>query len=135
MGGSRHIGFCALTVHRSPWTSYPHRASPRSRKGRFLNVIFDSSNFATLIMYKKIPQRSVHVGCIIPVCHWCNLYYREHNSGISVYIIRNGVGWLSCLSLYIGNAKAKTSGISKEVSPTSFLCPYVDRIHNRSINH
>ena len=46
----------------------------------------------------------------------------------------HGVGWLSCLSQWKGNAKARYGGISKEVSPTSFLCPYADRIHNRSIN-
>ena len=35
MGGSRHIGFRALRVHRSPQTLRLHRASPRSGKRTF----------------------------------------------------------------------------------------------------
>ena len=96
MGGSRHIGFRALTAHCSPQTSCLHRASPKSRKGRFLNVIFESSNFATLI-YQKISQRSVYAGCIIPVCCECTSLlwrYTRHTS----FIIRV---WRGLAELFI----------------------------------
>ena len=53
------------TLHRRP--SVCKNRAIEYKKGRFLNVIFDSSNFATLI-YQKIPQRSVHAECIIPIC-------------------------------------------------------------------
>ena len=68
MGGSRHIGF---RVSRVPFVMgfIPWRAHRGAGKGRFLNVIFWSSNFATLIMYKKIPQRSVHFGRLLPLTY------------------------------------------------------------------
>ena len=82
------------------------------------------SDFATLIMYKKIPQRSVHFGRLLPLtygreaslCH-CLLgrpkgseQSEESQKHGQVVYKPHGVGWLSCLSLYIGNAKAGRLG-------------------------
>ena len=55
----------ASVAHRSFRNSAGHI---RSTKGRFQNVIFYIQNFATFGFYWKIPQRSVHVRCIIFVC-------------------------------------------------------------------
>ena len=67
MGGSRHIGFRVsrpLIMGLAPTPSL----TEEQEKGRFLNVIFDSSNFATLI-YQKIPQRGVHFGRLLPLTY------------------------------------------------------------------
>ena len=53
-----------------------------------------------------------------------------------VYIYYN-TQWRGLAELLIlteRQCEGQMSGISKEVSPTSFLCPYGNRIHNRSIN-
>ena len=93
--GQKFIGICFLCRN---WGRVPRRAMEHERT--FLNVIFESSNFANLI-HQKISQQSVRAGCIIPVC-------LQVNKGLqhTLYIIPNGVGWLSCLSRWKGNAKA-----------------------------
>ena len=115
MGGSRHFGFrVSLTAERVSATSLVG-------KDVFWTLSSTISNFATLIpledtatrrprwvYYTRVPLEYPQEGCFV----WC-----------TPSIIRDGVGWLSCLSQWKGNAKAWYGGISKEVSPTSFLCP------------
>ena len=79
----------------------------------FLNVIFKSSNFANLI-HLKIPQQSVHVRCIIPLCSKVIIVFRHNYS-----IIPNGVGWLSCLSRWKAMRRPDDWG-KWQMFPTSF---------------
>ena len=60
--GQKLIGIC---FRCRIWGREPRRGKEHERT--FLNVIFESSNFANLI-HQKISQQSVRAGCIIPVC-------------------------------------------------------------------
>lgn len=114
MGGSRHIGFRALKVHphrKLRACTEPHRGAG---KGRFLNVIFDSSNFATLIPSEdtatKRPCR-VYYTCmprVYPHVTWRTLSLHTY------YIIRNWRGLAELLILTEGQCEGQMSGISKE---------------------
>ena len=80
------------------------------------------SNFATL-NYQKISQRSVHAGCIIPVCHKC-IPIVGPNTFVA-YTLYN-TQWRGLAELLISiewQCEGLGCGISKEVSPTSFLFP------------
>ena len=55
-----------------------HLTSAWSTKGRFQTLSSTISNFANLLCTKKIPQQSVHVGCIILVCLLSNYWLAAH---------------------------------------------------------
>ena len=95
----------------------------RSRKRTFSERYLLRSNFATLV-YQKIPQRSVHAECIIPICE--NVSVRILR--ICHYIIRDWRGLAELLILVKGNAKARSWDKQESFSHV-FFC-----IHNRSIN-
>ena len=122
MGGSRHIGFRAsLTADLAPATSLVG-------KGRFLNVIFyhiELRNFDSIRRYRNEASTS---GVYYPLPMAASLYFVMLNEVKHLaqcqgdgHYKPHGVGWLSCLSQWKGNAKARYGGISKEVSPTSFF--------------
>ena len=115
------IGLCSESIARCRTCSCKESYIKRAER-TFSNVIFKSSNFATLIMYMKIPQRSVHAGCIIPVCVVCIPTSGEHSI---VYIIYNTHrrGLAELFILVHRQCEGQTIGISEEVSPTSFLYP------------
>ena len=96
MGGSRHFGFRALKAHRSPQTSCLQRASPRSRKRTFSERYLLLTQLRNLILPEDTATRRP-----------CWVYYTRMPKvypfvkGLIWYtfiIIRDGVGWLSCLS-------------------------------------
>ena len=69
----------------------PQRGKEHERT--FLNVIFESSNFATLVSTRRYRNKASMLGVLYPYA--CKSQDLLH----TLYIIPNGVGWLSCLSL------------------------------------
>ena len=62
----------------------------------------------------------------IPFCKGAYMVYIHYNTR-----------WRGLAELLIskeGQCEGQTNGISKEVSPTSFLCPYGNLIHNHGLN-
>ena len=89
--GQKLIGICFRCHNRG---REPRRGKEHERT--FSNVIFKSSNFANLTKALKIPQRSVHAGCIIShmttsavwtVLHCCILLYNTQWRGLAELLI------------------------------------------------
>ena len=91
-------------------------------KGRFLNVIFLSSDFATLILPEDIATKRP---CWVYYTRMPRVYSIDWGAfgGIPIIIIRDWRGLAELLILVKGQCEGQTTGISKEVSPTSFLYP------------
>ena len=133
MGGSRHFGFRALKAHRSPWTSRPHRASPRSRKRTFSERYLRVIKLRKLDSIRRYRNEASMLGVLYPYAKGIPFCKRAY----MVYIHYN-TRWRGLAELLISmerQCEGLMTGMSKKVSPTSFLCPYVDRIHNRSIDN
>ena len=146
MGGSRHIGFRALHVSLIVgWL--PTRASPRSRKRTFSERYLLLTQLRNLILPEdtatKRPlrafitpnlwPRALALSCRTSIVMLSEVKHPAQCHRQRSFINRTAwAGWVA----YLGKRAMRrpVSGISKEVSPTSFLCPYVDRIHNLSIN-
>ena len=85
----------------------------KGMKGRFQNVIFKSSNFATLILSEDIATKRPR---------W--VYYIRMPSSLRLVHISYNTQWRGLAKLLIsvgGQCEGLVGGISKEVSPTSFL--------------
>ena len=94
------------------------RCLVRSLKGvyeRYRSVI---SNFATLRISTEVMQRNVRVGVLYSSDNHISVIY-----GVNGIIICLGVGWLRCLSLERGNAKARDQGWAEVGTPMPFLFP------------
>ena len=90
-------------------------------KGRFLNVIFCTQNFATFGFYWKISQRSVHVGCIISRC-------MEAVIGSLHYLYNTRWRGLAELLILVERAMRRPGYKRQKVSPAPFLFPHTSSL-------
>ena len=118
LGGSRHFGFRALNAHCSPQTSRQQRVRQGAGKDVF-RTLSSTHRTSQLWFRRKISQRGVRAGCIIPVCHWCSLFRRTFVWYTS-FIIRDWRGLAELLISTERQCEGQISGMSKEVSPTFF---------------
>jgi len=128
---SRPIGW-GKSRHR--WTMFGLSADTRSVttplfagissiKGRFLNVIFYIQNFANSWFTRRYRNEASMLGVLYQyayedcVCSASILAYNHYNTH-----------WRGLAKLLISvdrQCEGLGCGISEEVSPTSFLCPYL----------
>ena len=98
-GGSNLIGN-SFRLHRYVEIRLSHLPCSE-QKGRFLNVIFDH-----IKLRKLDPSEDTATKRPCWVYYTCHVSIRIWVAGHVYPIIPYGVGWLSCLSRWKGNAKA-----------------------------
>ena len=117
------------------------------RKRTFSERYLLLTQLRNLILPEDTATRRPHRAFITPnlwsrvvlLCHADKNCYAEQSEASRAVHRRwsfiNRTAWAGWVA-YLGKRAMRrpVSGISKEVSPTSFLCPYVERIHNHGIN-